>query len=249
MTRVDWKAAGQRFFEAGIDRGVLYVGDAPGVPWVGLISVAEKTTGVTVKPRYLDGIKISNGHTLGEAAATIEAFTYPVEFEACDGSKSVKHGLRAKHQRRKKFSLAYRTKLGNDTRGLDLGYKIHLLYNGLAESSDRVANTISDDTDPMNFQWDVTTQPVLVDGYAPSALFEIDTRDTPAELVRALEDILYGTDNTAPRIPSPGELVFMFESYQDTDYDAGDVLTPVYVDYDAGGPGTPYTLTIDGGTP
>lgn len=249
MTRLNWNTAGQRFFEAGLDRGVLYVGDAPGVPWMGLTSVTEKTLGVTIRPRYLDGIKITNGHTLGEAGATIEAYTYPSEFEACDGTKVVRHGLRAAHQRRKKFSMAYRTRVGNDLKGVELAYKIHLLYNGLAEPADKQSETLSEDTDAFNFSWEVTTQPVLVEGLAPSAHFTIDSRDTPQLLLEAIEDILYGTENTAPRIPSPGELVFMFDSYLDNTYDAGDPLDPVYVTYDAGAPGTPYTKTIDGGAP
>lgn len=249
MARLDWQGTGQRFYEAGVDRGVLYVGESPGVPWIGLISVNESSSGVDVKPRYLDGVKIGNTHSLEHFEANIEAYTYPTEFEQCDGSAHVAYGLRAKQQRRKNFGLSYRTLVGNDVKGLGFGYKIHLIYNALAEPSDKASRTLNDEGFAHNFDWHITTRAVLVEGFAPSAHFVVDSRDTPADLMQAFEDILYGDSDNDPRLPSPGELVFLFDSHNDLTYDAGDPFDPFYVTYDAGTPATPYTETIDGGTP
>lgn len=247
MTRIDWISAGKRFFEAGIDRGVLFVGDAPGVPWTGLVNVSQKQSGGEAQPRYLDGIKISNRASMEEFEGSIEAFTYPTEFEACDGTARLQNGLRASQQRRKPFNLAYRSKIGNDTTGVNFAYKLHLLYNLRAEPSDRAFKTLSDQIEPDTFNWSVSSRPAVVSGIRPTAHFVIDSRDTPAELISALEDLLYGTELTDPALPTPGELIFMFDSFEDLVYDAGGPYTPVFATYDAGLIDDPYDETIDGG--
>lgn len=247
MTRIDWAGTGERFYEAGIDRGVLYVGTNPGVAWIGLVNVNQKQSGGESKPRYLDGIKIANRASPEEFEATIEAYTYPVEFERCDGSAHLENGLRITQQRRKSFGMTYRSQVGNDVSGLDAGYKIHILYNLTAEPSDRGYKTLADQNEPITFSWNVTSRPVPVSGFRPSAHYIIDSRDIPTDLLEAVENLLYGDSVTDPSLPTPGELIFLFDSYLDTIYDAGNPYTPVFITYDAGTPDTPVLETIDGG--
>lgn len=247
MTRVDWARIGERYFEAGIDRGVLYVDDSPGVPWVGLVNFNQNQSGGEPKDRYLDGVKISNRASPEEFEGTLEAYTYPVEFERCDGTYRADNGLRVTQQRRQLFHMVYRSKIGNDTVGLDKGYKIHLLYNLRAQPSDRGYRTLLDQNEPLILSWKVTSRASAILDHRPCAHFIVDSRDVPAELLTQLEDILYGTETTNPSIPSPGELLFLFDSYLDLIYDAGTPFTPVFVTYDAGTPSTPVDETIDGG--
>lgn len=247
MTRVDWLQSGTRLHEAGIDRGVLYVDGNPGVPWNGLVSFSQSHSGGSPSPRYLDGIKISNRASPEDFEGTIEAFTYPLEFERCDGTYRAENGLQITQQRRRPFSMVYRTKVGNEIEGLELGYKLHLLYNLMAEPTDRGYQSLKDQTDPLTFSWKVTSRAVAVEGFRPSAHYVVDSRDIPTPLLASLEDLLYGTATTDAVIPTPGELFFMFDSYLDTVYDAGTPYTPVFATYDAGGTATAVTATIDGG--
>jgi hypothetical protein len=247
MTRIDWTQVGQRYYETGIDRGVLFVDDNPGVPWVGLVNFNQNQSGGESSPRYLDGIKVSNRSSPEELEGTLEAFTFPTEFERCDGTYRAENGLRVSQQRRRPFHMVYRSKIGNDTVGLDRAYKLHLLYNLRAEPSDRSYHTLVDQSEPITFSWKVTSRAVPVEGFRPSAHFMVDSRDIPAELLTQLENLLYGTEEAEPSIPTPGELLFMFDSYLDEVYDAGTPYTPVFVTYDAGDPYEPVVATIDGG--
>lgn len=247
MTRIDWGGVGVRTYETGVDRGVLYVDNNPGVPWTGLVNVNQSQSGGETAPRYLDGIKISNRSAPEEFEGTIEAYTYPTEFERCDGTFRIENGLRITQQKRKPFGMTYRSKVGNDSVGLDFGYKIHILYNLRADPSDRGYRTLAQEIEPLVFSWKITSRPVYVSGYRPSAHYIIDSRDIPQALLTAIEDILYGNELTEPSLPTPGELVFLFDSFEDLVYDAGTPLTPVFVTYDAGTPSTPFTNTIDGG--
>lgn len=247
MARISWANAGMRVFEAGIDRGVLYVDGSPGVPWVGLIGVNKQQSGGEAKPKYQDGIKIGNRTSPEQFEATIEAYTYPLEFERCDGTHRVDNGLRITQQRRKSFGMAYRSKIGNDVDGLTHGYKIHILYNLKAEPSERGYQTLTDVNEAATFNWKVTSRPVQILGHRPSAHFIIDSRDVPLSLLETLENILYGTELSSPALPSPGELLFLFDSFEDMIYDAGSPYTPVFVTYDAGSPSTSVTDSIDGG--
>lgn len=247
MARISWSNVGERVFEAGIDRGVLYVGNNPGVPWIGLINVNQSSSGGEAKPRYQDGVKVGNRTAPEEFEASIEAFTYPPEFERCDGTYRGDNGLRVTQQRRKSFGMSYRSKVGNDVSGLELGYKIHILYNLKAEPSDHSYKTLSNETDPETFTWKVSSRAAVVPGYRPSAHYIIDSRDVPAALLQTIEDMLYGNDTTGPALPTPGELIFLFDSFEDLVYDAGSPLTPIFASYDAGTPTTPVTDTIDGG--
>jgi hypothetical protein len=247
MTRLDWDQSGQRYYETGVDRGVLFVEGDPGVPWTGLVSFTSTHNGGTSTPRYLDGVKISNRSSPEEFEGTIEAYTYPVEFERCDGTYMAQSGLRVNQQRRKPFNMVYRSKIGNEIEGLERAYKIHLLYNLTAEPTDRAYQTLKDQNDPLTFSWKVTSRGEVVEGFRPTAHFTVDTRDIPSALLSSLEDLLYGTDTTSPSIPTPGELLFMFDSYLDTVYDAGSPYTPVFATYDAGTTATAVVSTIDGG--
>lgn len=247
MARITWSEAGSRLFEAGVDRGVLYVGDEPGVPWDGLIRVQDKRSGGKPKPRFIDGVKVSNHAGSEQFEGTIEAFTYPREFEVCDGTAQHEHGLRVKRQRRKAFDLVYRTKIGNDISGLDHAYRLHILYNLRAQPTERGFDTLGEDIDPLTFSWDVTARPVMVEGFLPTAYFEIDSREVPAELLETLENMLYGDATQNASLPSAGELLFLFDSYEDQVYDAGHILTPVFSTHDAGGIATAVVTTIDSG--
>lgn len=247
MTKIKWLKSGERRYEAGIDRGVLYVDGNPGVPWNGLIAIKTSKSGGDLKPRYLDGIKIGNRTSQEEFEATIEAYTYPLEFEQCDGTARLQSGLRAKQQGRKPFNLVYRSKVGNEILGLDLTYEIHILYDLRAEPSDRSYRTLSNQSDPDTFNWHVTSRSKSTLGLYPTSHYVVDKSDVPAELFQTLEDLLYGTDETDPTLPTPGELIFLFDSYEDNIYDAGSPYTPVFETYDAGAPGSPYEFEIDGG--
>lgn len=247
MAKISWANVGERVFEAGIDRGVLYVDGSPGVPWNGLVNVNEQQSGGESKPKHLDGIKISNRTSPEQFEATIEAFTYPLEFERCDGTYRIDNGLRVKQQRRKSFNMTYRSKIGNDVSGLTLAYKIHILYGLKAEPSDHGYQTLTESSEPVTFSWKITSRAVQISGYRPSAHFVVDSRDIPQSLLQTLEDMLYGTESQEPSLPSPGELIFLFDSFEDMIYDAGSPYTPVFVTYDAGSPSTAVTETIDGG--
>lgn len=212
MARLIWSASGERYYETGVDRGVLYVDAQPGVAWTGLTSVSEAPAGGEARPYYIDGIKYLNLSLIEEFAATINAFSSPPEFGPCDGSVAIQNGLFAAHQPRKPFGFSYRTKIGNDIDGVDHGYKIHLVYNALAAPSGRSNTSIGETTEPNEFSWSVTTVPPVVTGFRPTAHLVVDSRYTPTGLLVAIEDILYGSDAAAPRLPTVLELKTMFTS-------------------------------------
>lgn len=212
MTRLKWDAVGKRFYETGVDRGVLYAPFINGVAWMGLISVSESPTGGDAKPYYLDGIKYINLSTAEEFEATLVSFYYPPEFNVCDGVATVHTGLFATQQKRQSFGFSYRTRLGNDLKGSEYGYKIHLVYNALANPASRDNNTMNDEIEPSNYSWHITTLPPAMTGFKPTAHLVIDsTLSTPANLTQT-ENLLYGTDSTAARLPSPDELAAIFAS-------------------------------------
>lgn len=247
MSQLIWDRVGDRRYETGVDRGVLYI-DSVGYAWSGLTAVREGHSGGEARAYYVDGVRYANRLTLEEFEATIEAYTYPEEFGACDGTKSLGNGLFATQQRRKQFGFAYRTKIGNDVDGLEHGYKLHVVYNALAQPVDRNYETLSDSTKPFLFSWTVVTKPPVLD-FVPTAHFIIDSRTTPGGLLSQIEDILYGNDMQAPRLPDAAELAFLFTNYTVTDFDAGDPDNIVYYRFDAGGPTTVATTTYDGGAP
>ena len=201
MARLVWSAVGSKTFEAGVDRGVLYL-DGQGVSWNGITGVNEEPTGGDSKPYYQDGVKYLNISAREEYEATLTAFTYPMEFAVCDGSARVRPGLFLGHQRRKSFGFSYRTKVGNDLEGIDFGYKIHLVYNALAEPSTRGFTTLGKDTDVSDFSWKITTKPLKIPGYNATAHMTLDSRYIHPITLGKLEAMLYGDDDSAPSLPS-----------------------------------------------
>lgn len=210
MARLTWTAAGVRYYEVGVDRGVLYVGTNAGVAWPGLISVQENPSGGEPRPYYQDGRKYLNLAKAEEFEATIEAFTAPAEFGPCDGMRSIQNGLFATQQRRVPFNLSYRTGVGNDTEGQDHAYKIHLVYNALAAPAGHNHTTLSDSSEPEALSWDITTIPEDLSGRKPTAHFVVDSRYADAQMLSDLEDILYGSTLGSASFPTVAELVAIF---------------------------------------
>jgi hypothetical protein len=245
VTRLDWGSASYRFYEVGVDRGVLYV-DGVGVAWNGLVSVTEETTGGEAKPFYIDGVKYSNRASAEEFEATLTAYTYPDEFARCDGSAQVGRGLFVTNQRRKSFGLSYRTRVGNDI-SADFGYKIHLIYDALAAPSQKANTTMGDELTPLNFSWKLTTRPPALTGRRATSHFIIDSRMASESLMEQLGNILYGTADEPPRLIPVDELVYLFEQDLSGTYDAGIVGQHYYNTLDGGLLTDVQTSTVDGG--
>lgn len=212
MPKMEWGAVGQRFFETGIDRGVLYPLLGMGVPWDGLVSVTEKAAGGEPKPYYYDGFKYLNLSADQEFEATISAYSAPRQFDKCDGSAAIQNGLLITQQRRESFGFSYRTRIGNDVDGATHGYKIHLVYNALAGPSDREHQSLNDSVSPMTLSWSITTAPPQITGYKPSAHLVIDSRYTPPALLAEVEAMLYGTDDADPYLPDQQDLMDLMTS-------------------------------------
>jgi hypothetical protein len=212
MTALVWGSVGQRYFESGVDRGVLYPKVGPGVAWSGLKSISENPNGGSPTPFYADGYKYLNLASAEEFAVTLEAFSAPQEFAACDGTQSVLNGLFITQQRRQPFGLAYRTRIGNDVDGTEHGYKLHLIYNALASASGRNYQSIGASSEPSALSWQITTTPPEVTGYRPSAHFIIDSRYTPKVLMNQFEGMLYGTGSTDAYLPTISQMMAHFNS-------------------------------------
>lgn len=219
MSKLVWDKSGERLYETGVDRGVLYVqsnGTYPnGVAWNGLTAVTESPSGAEPTPLYADNIKYLNLISAEEFGCTIEAYTYPEEFAECDGSAELAAGVTIGQQARKTFGLSYRTKIGNDATGDKFGYKLHLIYGGLASPSEKAYATINDSPEAITFSWEVSTTPVSVDGHSPTASITIDSTKVEPTKLAALEEILYGKDGegvsgTEPRLPLPSEIATIF---------------------------------------
>ena len=220
MSKLVWDATGARMYETGVDKGVLYVQDSTGaygngVVWNGLVNVSESPSGAEPTPLYADNIKYLNLMSVEEFAATIEAFMYPDEFMACDGSASIAEGVFVGQQKRSTFGLAYRTKVGNDVNE-DLGYKIHLIYGCLASPSEKAYGTVNDSPEAITFSWEVTTTPVEVTGFKPTANIVIDSRKVDSAKLAQLETLLYGGEgnDANPKLPLPNEIVTLFKGEQ-----------------------------------
>lgn len=221
MAKLVWDKIGERFYETGVDHGVLYVqanGAYPkGVAWNGLTSVSESPSGAEASAFYADNIKYLNITSVEEFGATIEAYTYPDEFEECDGFAELAAGVKIGQQKRSAFGLCYRTRVGNDTDGDEKGYKLHLVYGAVAAPSERNYQTVNDSPEPMTLSWSITTTPVEVTGKKPTACLTIDSRTADPSKLAALEEILYGKDGDTgtgaePRLPLPNEIATMFSA-------------------------------------
>ena len=217
--KIVWDKTGEKLYETGVKNGVLYPqvnGAYPeGVAWNGLTAVTESPSGAEATPLYADDIKYLNLYSAEEFGATIECYTYPKEFEACDGSKEIATGVSIGQQTRQSFGMSYKTTVGNDTEGANYGYKLHIIYGATASPSEKAYSTISDSPEAITFSYEVTTTPVNVKGFNPTASIVIDSTKVPAEKLAQLEEILYGKDPTseggedgvAPRLPLPDEIV------------------------------------------
>ena len=217
MAKLVWDQSGQRFYETGVKMGVLYVQDSSGaypkgVAWNGLTAVNESPSGAEATPLYADDIKYLNLRSAEEFGATIEAYTYPEEFEKCDGSAELAPGVKIGQQARNAFGLCYRTVVGNDIAGNDFGYKLHIIYGATAAPSEKAYATINDSPEALTFSWEVNCTPVEVDGFKPTASLIIDSTKVDPEKLEALEAKLYGDESTEAMLPLPAEIAAMFKA-------------------------------------
>lgn len=215
-----WDKTGEHYYETGVKNGVLYPMSASGiypkgVAWNGLTAITESPSGAEATALYADDIKYLNLMSNEEFGATVEAYTYPDEFAECDGSASLTEGVYIGQQARKTFGLCYRTTLGNDSKGNDYGYKLHIIYGAMASPSEKPYSTINDSPDAITFSWELSTTPVAVANFKPTASLTIDSTKVDPEKLASLEEILYGKDGTGedhstgavdPRLPLPDEI-------------------------------------------
>lgn len=216
MSRLVWDQTGERQYETGVKNGVLYIPTAgvydKGVAWNGLTAFTESPSGAEATPLYADDTKYLNLMSTEEYGCTIEAYTYPDEFAQCDGSAEIATGVNIGQQARKTFGLSVKTTLGNDTEGNDFGYKLHIVYGALASPSEKGYATINDSPEAITFSWEVTTTPVSVAGFKPTASITIDSTKADKTKLKALEDILYGSTETEPRLPLPDEIATLMKT-------------------------------------
>lgn len=220
MTKLVWDKSGEHYYETGVDHAVLYSRNEIGIydngyAWNGLTAVTESPSGAEASPQYADNVKYLNLISAEEFGATIEAFTYPEEFAQYNGEAEIAEGVYAGQQKRGTFGLSYRTKVGDDVNGQDKNYKLHLIYGCTAAPSEKAYATVNDSPEAITFSWEVSTTPVDVPGYKPTASITIDSRKVKPDKLAALETILYGSDSpesTAPRLPLPAEVIQIISS-------------------------------------
>lgn len=221
MAKLKWDETGKRLYETGTKMGVLYPqnedGSYPkGVAWNGLMSVTESPSGAEASALYADDAKYLELYSNEEFGFTIGAYTYPDEFAECDGSAELAKGVNIGQQPRKAFGLSYRTIIGNDTKGSDYGYKLHLVYGAKASPSERSYASVNDSPEALELSWECTTTPVAVTGHKPSAHIEIDSTKIDEGKLTKIEDILYGKDGGEPatdaRLPLPDEIIQILTS-------------------------------------
>ena len=222
MTALKWDQESERLYETGTKKGVLYPKKADGsydtgVAWNGLTGVSESPSGAEESAMYADDIKYLGLRSAEEFGCTIEAYTYPDEFAECDGSASIADGIIIGQQTRKGFGFCYRTIIGNDTENEDYGYKLHIVYNCMASPSEKAYQTVNDSPEAITFSWEVTTTKTEIGTigtktYKPSATITIDSTKVSSTVLAAIEAILYGTDETEPRLPMPAEIISIIES-------------------------------------
>jgi hypothetical protein len=215
MAPLTWDQVGERFYEVGVDHGVLYLPDAAGVyntgfAWNGLTTVTESPSGAEASPQYADNIKYLNLISAEEFGGTIEAFTYPDEFGQCDGTDLPAPGVAVGQQGRKMFGMSYRTRVGNDVDGTEHGYKLHLLYGLQAAPSEKAYATINDSPEAIAFSWEVTSTPVPVTDRKPTSLIVVDSTVVDDADLTALEDLLYGKASVEAALPTPDAVIALF---------------------------------------
>ena len=216
MARLIWDEVGQRFFETGVKNGVLYVQDNDGsykngVVWNGLTAVTESPSGAEETPLYADDVKYLTLRSAEQFGATIEAYTYPEEFEQCDGSAQIANGVTIGQQARRAFGLCYRTAVGNDIQGQEFSYKLHLLYGCTVAPSEKSYSTINDNPEAITFSWELSTVPVPVDGFKPTASLVIDASKVDEGKMALLEDALFGDESSEAKLLLPNEIMEMLK--------------------------------------
>lgn len=214
---LEWDKTGERLYETGVSKCALYVQGAggtypKGVAWNGITAVTESPSGAEASPIYADDIKYLNLMSTEEFGATIEAYTYPEEFEACDGTAVIAKGVTIGQQKRKTFGLCYRTIIGNDVDNNEHGYKLHIIYGALAAPSEKAYTTVNDSPEAITFSWEVSTTPVNVTDAKPTASLTIDSTKVDEQKLAKLEAILYGSGETDARLPLPDEIATIITS-------------------------------------
>lgn len=217
MPKLAWDQTGQRTYETGVDHGVLYLNDpakpdnpySKAIVWNGLTAVTEAPSGAESNPQYADNMKYIDLVSAEEFKATVEAFTYPIEFAECDGTAFPAQGVAFGQQGRRQFGLCYRTKVGNDVEGQEYGYKLHLIYGCQAAPSEKGYKTINDSPEAITFSWELNTTPVGVKtgDFKPVASVTVDSRTLDPDKLKVLEDILFGTEALPARLPLPDEII------------------------------------------
>ena len=211
MSKIIFDNTGEKIYETGVDHCVLYVrnGNAyeTGVAWNGITAINENPSGAEATPIYADNIKYLNIVSGEDFGATIEAYTYPDEFTECDGSAEIIAGVKIGQQTRKPFALCYRTLIGNDVAGTGHGYKLHFIYNAQAAVSAKNYKTINESPEAMSFSWEISTTPEVVEGFKPTATVTVDSTKVDAQKLKALEDKIYGSENSEPTMPTISEIV------------------------------------------
>jgi len=218
MSKLVWDQSGQREFESGVRNVVLFpmgTGDTyeNGVAWNGVTAISENPGGADVSDLYADDIKYASLRAAETFGCTIEAYTYPDEWNECDGSAEAVTGVFIGQQNRKAFGLAYRTEIGDDVHpGMDKGYKLHVVYNSTASPSGRSYSTINDNPDAITFSWEATSTPVNCTGHKAVSTITIDSTKADSTKLKTLEDMLYGSENTESTLPNPDTLLGLFKT-------------------------------------
>lgn len=220
MAKIKWDETGEKIYETGVKNGVLYLPDetgayVKGVAWNGLTAVTESPSGAESTPLYADDIKYVELFSAEEFGATLECYTYPDEFAECDGSAEVAPGVIIGQQNRKTFGLCYRTTLGNDVKGNEFGYKLHLIYGAKASPSEKSYSTINDSPEAITFSYEITTTPVNVTGHKPTASLTINSTKVDPTKLQQLEAMLYGSDgggSAEAKLPLPDEVINLLKS-------------------------------------
>lgn len=234
MTRILWNAPGERRYETGVDRGVIYPKAGIGVPWNGLTRVTDKKDGRTPVPKYIDGFKVDETAPTGDFSASVSAFTYPDILSKYEGLQDIGDGLQIDNQVRERFNFTYRTLIGNELDGPDHGYKIHLVYNALVTPEEVDSETINKDPEAAPFEWELTTIPTRIEGFRPTAHFIINSLRTDPYVLAEIENMLYGSADRDPTMPEANDFMDILAGWADLlVYDHGDGIYTAYSTRDA----------------
>ena len=216
MPKLEWDKSGEKLYETGVKNCALYVfrnnAYDKGIAWNGITGITESPSGAEASPLYADDIKYLNLISNEDFGATLEAYTYPKEFEECDGTAEISKGVSIGQQNRKTFGLAYKTTLGNDVDGNSYGYKIHIIYGCLAAPSEKAYASINDSPEAITFSWELSTTPVEVKGFKPTSTITIDSTKIDAGKLKKLEDKLYGSETGDATLLLPNEIMTLLSA-------------------------------------